>query len=46
MSKLLAGAVTYQKQPTAAVADDEVLICCAVPAKPEAEGEERIQLDL
>ncbi|MFN5715005.1 MAG: 2Fe-2S iron-sulfur cluster-binding protein, partial [Bradyrhizobium sp.] len=45
-TKLLAGAVTYQKQPTAAVADDEVLICCAVPAKPEAEGEERIQLDL
>ncbi|MBK5652199.1 MAG: 2Fe-2S iron-sulfur cluster binding domain-containing protein, partial [Rhizobium sp.] len=45
-TRLLAGAVTYLKQPTAEVADDEVLICCAVPAKPEAEGDNRLQLDL
>lgn len=45
-TRLLAGAVTYLKEPTAEVADDEVLICCAVPAKPEAEGDDRIQLDL
>ncbi|MGY3530323.1 FAD-binding oxidoreductase [Bradyrhizobium sp. USDA 4452] len=45
-TRLLAGAVTYVKEPTAEVADDEVLICCAVPAKPEADGEDRIQLDL
>lgn len=45
-TRLLAGAVTYVKQPTAELADDEVLICCAVPAKPEADGEDRIQLDL
>jgi len=45
-TKLMAGAVTYLKEPTAEVADDEVLICSAVPAKPEAEGDDRIQLDL
>ncbi|MFO7177038.1 2Fe-2S iron-sulfur cluster-binding protein, partial [Enterococcus faecium] len=45
-TRLLAGAVTYLKQPTAEVADGEVLICCAVPAKPEAEGDNRLQLDL
>ncbi|WP_076865032.1 FAD-binding oxidoreductase [Bradyrhizobium mercantei] len=45
-TRLQAGAVTYVKEPTAEVADDEVLICCAVPAKPEAEGGDRIQLDL
>lgn len=31
-TRLLAGAVTYAKEPTAAVAADEVLICSAVPA--------------
>ncbi|KJC44768.1 FAD-binding oxidoreductase [Bradyrhizobium sp. LTSP885] len=45
-TKLLAGEVTYVKEPTAAVADDEVLICCAVPAKSEGDGEDRIQLAL
>jgi hypothetical protein len=30
--KLLAGAVTYAKEPTAPVAGDEVLICSATPA--------------
>ncbi|MGY3487411.1 ferredoxin-NADP reductase [Bradyrhizobium sp. USDA 4011] len=45
-TRLQAGAVTYLKEPTAEVADDEVLICCAVPARPEAGGEERIELAL
>ncbi|MGY4476402.1 ferredoxin-NADP reductase [Bradyrhizobium sp. USDA 3364] len=45
-TRLQAGAVTYVKEPTAGVADDEVLICCAVPAKPAAEGDDRIQLEL
>ncbi|WP_420968844.1 pyridoxamine 5'-phosphate oxidase family protein [Bradyrhizobium sp. B120] len=45
-TRLLAGAVTYLKEPTAEVADDEVLICCAVPAKPDGDGVERVQLDL
>lgn len=45
-TRLLAGDVTYVKEPTAEVADDEVLICCAVPAKPDGDGENRIQLDL
>lgn len=39
---LLAGSVTYLKEPSAAVAEDEVLICSAVPA----DGTERIQLAL
>ncbi|QPF85831.1 pyridoxamine 5'-phosphate oxidase family protein [Bradyrhizobium genosp. L] len=45
-TRLLTGAVTYLKEPTAEVADDEVLICCAVPAKPEADADGRIQLAL
>ncbi len=45
-TKLLKGTVTYVKQPTAKVDDDEVLICCAVPAEQETEEENRIQLAL
>ncbi|WP_050422878.1 pyridoxamine 5'-phosphate oxidase family protein [Bradyrhizobium tropiciagri] len=45
-TKLQAGAVTYVKEPTAEVADNEVLICCAVPAQPATDGDDRIQLDL
>ena len=45
-TKLLSGAVTYLKEPTAPKAADEVLICCAVPAEPQAPGEERLQLTL
>lgn len=41
-TKLLAGAVTYLKEPSAAVAADEVLICSAVPAA----GTDRVQLAL
>lgn len=45
-TKLLSGAVTYVKEPTAPKAADEVLICCAVPAEPQAPGEDRLQLAL
>ncbi|WP_407520748.1 pyridoxamine 5'-phosphate oxidase family protein [Methylobacterium oryzisoli] len=41
-TKLLAGAVTYVRETSAPVAEDEVLICSAVPA----EDADRIQLAL
>ncbi|SOC90572.1 hypothetical protein SAMN05216358_0656 [Rhizobium sp. AN5] len=34
-TKLVKGAVTYLKEPTAKVDDDEVLLCCAIPANQE-----------
>lgn len=40
-TRVLKGAVTYIKEPSASVGDDEVLICCAVAA-----GEDPIQLAL
>ncbi len=43
--KLLAGAVTYPTPPSAPVADDEALICCAVPAKTVG-AVDRLILDL
>lgn len=45
-AKLDKGAVSYVRQPTATVADNEVLICCAVPAKQEKDQENRIELAL
>nr|WP_295833477.1 pyridoxamine 5'-phosphate oxidase family protein [uncultured Azospirillum sp.] len=45
-TKLLKGAVTYIREPTASVGDDEVLICSAVPAEPAPGEENRIQLAL
>lgn len=45
-TKLITGAVTYVREPTAAVAADEVLICCAVPAGRDADDGNRIQLVL
>lgn len=41
-TKLTSGSVAYRSEPMASRADDEVLICCAVPAK----GTETIELDL
>lgn len=38
-TKVLQGAVAYVREPTAAVAADEALICCAVPAEQEADGD-------
>ncbi|NIG79335.1 2Fe-2S iron-sulfur cluster binding domain-containing protein [Klebsiella sp. Ap-873] len=45
-TKLLKGSVTYPKIPSASMANDEVLICCAVPAQLPAGEENRIQLEL
>ncbi|WP_217474752.1 pyridoxamine 5'-phosphate oxidase family protein [Stutzerimonas stutzeri] len=45
-TRLLEGAVTYVKQPTARVGADEVLICCAVPAQQQPDEARRIQLAL
>lgn len=39
---LLSGAVAYRTAPSAEHADDEVLICCAVPAK----GSDAVEIDL
>jgi ferredoxin-NADP reductase/predicted pyridoxine 5'-phosphate oxidase superfamily flavin-nucleotide-binding protein len=44
-TRVLKGAVSYTKTPEAAVAANEALLCCAVPAKAEDGGEE-LQLDL
>lgn len=45
-TKLLAGEVTYLKEPQAKVGEDEVLICCAMPARQAADGAGRIELAL
>ncbi|AJD44383.1 2Fe-2S iron-sulfur cluster binding domain-containing protein [Rhizobium sp. SEMIA 4085] len=45
-TKLTKGAVTYVKEPTATIAEGEVLLCCAVPAEQESDEENRIQLEL
>lgn len=45
-TRVLAGKVTYPQPPGAAVAEDEALICCALPAAAEAGGEGRLVLDL
>lgn len=44
--KVLSGAVTYETRPSAKVAADHALICCAVPADPSAGGGDRLILDL
>ncbi len=41
-TKKLSGEATYRTQPAASIGEDEVLICCAVPAK----GAETLELDL
>lgn len=45
-TKLLKGAVAYVKETSAAIAADEVLLCCAVPAQAETDKDDRIQLAL
>ena len=42
VTKLKSGAVAYRTKPSADHAPDEVLICCAVPAK----GSEKVELEL
>ena len=41
-TRLISGKVSYRNPPSASMADDEVLLCCAVPAK----GGEDLQLAL
>ncbi|SOC46003.1 hypothetical protein SAMN05892877_12013 [Rhizobium subbaraonis] len=43
---LTKGAVTYVREPAAAIGEGEVLLCCAVPAEQEGDGENHIQLEL
>ncbi len=43
-TKIFSGAVAYIKEPTADAADDEALICCAVPAADDAGA--RLELDI
>ncbi|MGF7154327.1 FAD-binding oxidoreductase [Novosphingobium gossypii] len=45
-TRLLRGAVTHIRQPGVSLADDEVLICSAVPAEQQSAEEDRIQLEL
>lgn len=45
-ARLLKGAVTYTVRPSASVADDEVLICCAVPAETAEDAPNVIQLEM
>ncbi|MBV7482606.1 pyridoxamine 5'-phosphate oxidase family protein [Bordetella sp. BOR01] len=45
-TRLIKGAVTYVKEPTAKVEAGEVLICCAVPAQQQTGTENLIQLAL
>lgn len=45
-TKVLAGRVTYPAPPSAAVAEDHALICCAIPAAAEAGVGDRLVLDL
>ncbi|MDP9809298.1 ferredoxin-NADP reductase/predicted pyridoxine 5'-phosphate oxidase superfamily flavin-nucleotide-binding protein [Rhizobium tibeticum] len=43
-TKIVSGAVAYVKEPTADAADDEALICCAVPAASDTGA--RLELDI
>ncbi|MDH4438826.1 MAG: pyridoxamine 5'-phosphate oxidase family protein [Rhizobium sp.] len=45
-TKLTKGTVNYIKEPTAAIGEGEVLLCCAIPAEQENGQENRIQLEL
>lgn len=45
-TRLLKGEVTYIREPAAAVAEGEVLICCAVPAEPADASAEPVHLAL
>lgn len=45
-TRLTGGAVTYIREPTAAIGEGEVLLCSAVPAEQASGEENRIQLEL
>ena len=43
---LVAGTVAYQTEPSSPLQDDEVLLCCALPAAPEGGEVARLALEL
>ncbi len=45
-TRIVKGVVAYAVPPAFKVPEDEALICCAVPAKPEVGGDDPLQLDL
>ncbi|MEH6583572.1 MAG: 2Fe-2S iron-sulfur cluster-binding protein [Halioglobus sp.] len=45
-TSLLSGAVTYQSAPTSPLEENEVLLCCAVPALVEGEEVSRLAIKL
>ncbi len=45
-SKLLAGKVLYQSEVTAETANNEILLCCAVPASMEGQETVTIKIEL
>lgn len=45
-TRVLRGAVTHIRQPGVPLAENEALICSAVPAEPQSPDEDRLQLDL
>lgn len=45
-TKLLTGKITYQHEYTTSIADDEVLLCCAVPAETENDDIAKISIKL
>ena len=45
-TRILQGSVAYAEPPAFRLPDDEVLICCAVPAAPQGAQQQSLQLDL
>jgi ferredoxin-NADP reductase/predicted pyridoxine 5'-phosphate oxidase superfamily flavin-nucleotide-binding protein len=45
-TELVSGAVAYQTEPSSPLQDNEVLLCCAVPAKLEGEDVARLAVKL
>jgi hypothetical protein len=45
-TRILAGKVTYASRPAAHIADDEALICCALPAPAKVGDSDRLVLQL
>ncbi|WP_206997977.1 2Fe-2S iron-sulfur cluster-binding protein [Trinickia mobilis] len=45
-TRIVEGAVAYREPPAFEVPDNEALICCAVPARADKPGGERLLLDL
>jgi len=43
-TKLISGKVAYLSEPSSSIADDEILLCCAVPAAPKDQDEALVKL--